>query len=336
MAGLTPIARVEHFLARIAGDPAKVLKPKTRIEKFLQRIIDNGGGGSGLTEEFKQALLQCFKDVSWLDDQAAEADMAALYDALYPVKSIAAVYTQTETVYPGTSLDSLKSDLVVTATYADGSTAVLADNDYTLSGTLTVGISTVTATYKGKTASFSVTVTESPVVYGYDIVGEPTISDGVMTPNATGWIKSKIPFLPDDKPWKIVFRAKNKSNSGYNNYLSTSGILLQRVSSQPNVIAYLTNSSTGDIDNRRSQAFPLNVWTWCKLEFTGTAYIYGVSADGETYDDISISSTTTIRQGAQLIFGSKASNTSVVTADFDLNAMEAWIDGNLVWRAVEV
>lgn len=295
-----------------------------------------GSGGSGMTEEFKQALLQCFKGVSWLDDQAAEADMAALYDALYPVQSIAADYTQTETVYPGTSIDSLKSDLVVTATYADGSTMVLADDDYTLSGTLTVGTSTVTATYKGKNASFSVTVTDSPVVYGYDVVGEPTIANGVMTPTATGWIKSKIQFLPGDKPWKIIFKAKNKSNSSYNNYMTASGILLQRVDNQANVIAYLTHSTTGDISKNRARAFPLNTWAWCKLEFTGTAYLYGVSTDGETYDDISISSTTPIKQDSQLIFGAKASNTATVTADYDLSAMEAWIDGNLVWRAVEV
>lgn len=293
-------------------------------------------GGSGMTEEFKQALLQCFRDVSWLDDQAAEAAMAALYDALYPVQSITADYTQTETVYPGTSIDSLKSDLVVTAAYADGRTAVLADDDYTLDGTLTVGISTVTATYKGKTASFSVNVSDSPVVYGYDVVGEPTISDGVMTPTATGWIKSKIQFLPGDKPWKIIFMAKNKSNYGYNNYMTASGILLQRVDNQQNVIAYLKNSNTGDISNNKARAFTLNTWVWCKLEFTGTAYIYGVSTDGETYSDVSVSSAMLIRQDSQLIFGSKASNTAAVTADYDLSAMEAWIDGTLVWRAVEV
>lgn len=48
MSKIPPVTREEHFLARIAGDPtALVLEPKTRLEKFLQKIIDNGPGGSG-------------------------------------------------------------------------------------------------------------------------------------------------------------------------------------------------------------------------------------------------------------------------------------------------
>lgn len=75
------------------------------------------------------------------------------------VTSIAAVYTQSGTVYDTDSLDSLKSDLVVTATYSDSSTATVPSADYTLSGTLTEGTSTITVTYESKTTTFSVTVT---------------------------------------------------------------------------------------------------------------------------------------------------------------------------------
>lgn len=74
--------------------------------------------------------------------------------------SISAVYTQSGAVYPSTSLDSLKTDLVVTATYSDSSTATVPSADYTLSGTLAVGTSTVTVSYGGKTTTFSVTVTQ--------------------------------------------------------------------------------------------------------------------------------------------------------------------------------
>ena len=70
--------------------------------------------------------------------------------------SISAVYTQSGTVYPTDSLDSLKTDLVVTAHYDDQSTATV--TSYTLSGTLTVGTSTITVSYDGKTTTFSVTV----------------------------------------------------------------------------------------------------------------------------------------------------------------------------------
>ena len=75
------------------------------------------------------------------------------------LSSISAVYTQSGTVYDTDSLDSLKADLVVTATYSDTSTATVPSTDYTLSGTLTVGTSTITVSYGGKTTTFNVTVT---------------------------------------------------------------------------------------------------------------------------------------------------------------------------------
>ena len=121
-----------------------------------------GGGGSGLTDAVKQALLQCFDDVAWPNENGP-ANIAALYDALYPMASISAVYTQSGTVYEGDSLDSLKPDLVVTAHYTDGSTETVPDTDYTLSGTLTPGTSTITVTYREKTATFAVEVTQITV-----------------------------------------------------------------------------------------------------------------------------------------------------------------------------
>lgn len=82
------------------------------------------------------------------------------------LSSISAVYTQSGTVYTADTLDSLKADLVVTANYSDSSTQTVPDADYTLSGTLTVGTSTITVAYGGKTTTFSVTVTAVPFEYG--------------------------------------------------------------------------------------------------------------------------------------------------------------------------
>jgi len=75
--------------------------------------------------------------------------------------SISAVYTQSGTVYNTDTLDSLKSDLVVTATYDDSSTATVPSADYTLSGTLTERTSVITVTYEGLTSTFNVTVTRT-------------------------------------------------------------------------------------------------------------------------------------------------------------------------------
>lgn len=75
--------------------------------------------------------------------------------------SITATYNQgSATIYPSTSLDSLKTNLTVTATYSDNSTSTIPLSSYTLSGTLNVGVSTITVTYSGKTTTFNVTVSE--------------------------------------------------------------------------------------------------------------------------------------------------------------------------------
>ena len=194
--------------------------------------------GSSFSDNFKTALLNCFENVAWINENG-QTCYDALYDSLYPdnmwfitniltgcvtsnnatnilknnsyvatitanegytldgatvsitiggndvtnlyyssgsinipnvtgdlvitvlassaVASISAVFTQgSATIYDTDSLDTLKQYLTVTATYADSTTAVV--TDYTLSGTLTAGTSTITVSYGGKTDTFSVTV----------------------------------------------------------------------------------------------------------------------------------------------------------------------------------
>lgn len=74
------------------------------------------------------------------------------------LNSISAVYTQSGTVYDTDTLDSLKADLVVTANYSDSSTQTVPAADYTLSGTLTFGTSTITVSYGGKSDTVQVVV----------------------------------------------------------------------------------------------------------------------------------------------------------------------------------
>ena len=88
------------------------------------------------------------------------ANCAVTVSGFATLESISAVYTQSGTVYDTDSLDSLKADLVVTATYDDTSTATVPSGFYSLSGTLEVGTSTITVTYRGKTTTFTVTVTK--------------------------------------------------------------------------------------------------------------------------------------------------------------------------------
>ena len=85
------------------------------------------------------------------------------------LSSISAVYTQSGTVYDSDTLDSLKDDLVVTSHWSDSSTATVDSADYTLSGTLTAGTSTITVSFGGKTTTFTVTVTHNNApLYTFD------------------------------------------------------------------------------------------------------------------------------------------------------------------------
>jgi uncharacterized protein YjdB len=81
--------------------------------------------------------------------------------------SISAVYTQSGTVTIYTPLNDLKTDLVVTAYYDDNTSEVVPAADYTLSGTLTAGTSTITVTYGDKTDTFTVSVTDQRLPSGY-------------------------------------------------------------------------------------------------------------------------------------------------------------------------
>ena len=137
---------------------------KEDLSSYNTRItaLEQGSSGSGLTDDIKTALLQLAAKVAYIDDDGQDY-YDDLEDALYPpappktVSYIDAVYTQSGVVYDTDTLDSLKSNLVVTAHYTDSTSGVV--TNYTLSGTLTEGTSTITVSYGGKSTTFTVIVT---------------------------------------------------------------------------------------------------------------------------------------------------------------------------------
>ena len=119
----------------------------------------NAAISNAIPYNVKQAIKALFNDAGYGDDDGHASEKAVITawaDAL-TVVSISAVYTQSGTVYDYQSLNDLKSDLVVTATFDNNSTSVV--TNYTLSGTLTSGTSTITVAYEDKTTTFTVTVT---------------------------------------------------------------------------------------------------------------------------------------------------------------------------------
>lgn len=113
-----------------------------------------------LTDEVKTALLACFTHVAWIGDDG-QTYYDALSDALNRsrvISSISAVFAQgSATIYDTDELYALKQYLTVTVTYSDGTTKEV--NNYTLSGNLIAGTSTITVAYNKKTTTFDVTVT---------------------------------------------------------------------------------------------------------------------------------------------------------------------------------
>ena len=135
------------------------------IQKEIEDLEELQNGGGGLTEDIKTALLQIAQKVAYID-ASGQTYYDELEDALYPpanLTRITAVYTQSGTVYDNATLDSLRTDLVVTAYYDNSTSEVV--TTYTLSGTLATGTSTITAAYGGKTATFTVTVTHATTQY---------------------------------------------------------------------------------------------------------------------------------------------------------------------------
>lgn len=97
-----------------------------------------------------------------LDDLWSDVVEGDIYEVKAPPKQtgISAQFIQgSTTIYVDNTLDSLKSMLIVNKVYDDGSN--VKTNDYTLSGTLTVGTSVITVTSGSYTKTFNVIVSEN-------------------------------------------------------------------------------------------------------------------------------------------------------------------------------
>lgn len=135
--------------AGVAADAKKTGDEITALRDDLTQVFTNNA---------KQALLNCLEHVVWTNAQGNDY-YEALQEALYPsqLERIEAVFEQGSTeIYPDTDLNELREFLIVTAYYEDDTTQVL--TDYSLSGTLVVGTSTITVSYSRKTTTFTVTV----------------------------------------------------------------------------------------------------------------------------------------------------------------------------------
>lgn len=224
---------------------------------YVDEAVAESGGGEGLSSEAKQALLACFEKVAWIDENG-QTYVDALETALYPpasLRSISAVYTQSGSVYVDDSLDSLRTDLVVTATYTDSSTAIV--TTYTLSGTLVKGTSTITVAYGGKTTTFSVTVKGSA---REDIFG--TFEDGIAVIRTNS--VAEQPYYGS----YVCVRASAEARASANLPIENKGYVFTVTdSSKYNICAYAVSNDT---QIRVASTDPRYIDGYCYLADTQT------------------------------------------------------------------
>ena len=178
-------------LSGVAADAKKTGDEISDLKSAIQQ-------SSGLTADVKQALMDFANAVAFKSNvPLGQTYIDALEDALYPpadLVSISAVYTQSGDVYPDTSLDDLKTDLVVTAHYDNSTTEIV--TTYTLSGTLTVGTSVITVSYGGKTTTFNVTVSSDGLIY--------SLVDHVFDGTINTQVDSGVKLLETDQSFTIL------------------------------------------------------------------------------------------------------------------------------------
>ena len=153
---LTPTTPVVDQSLTVQGAAADSKKVGDELSDLKSQISQN----QGMSEEFKVALENFAKAVVFKTDVPdGQTYIDALHTAMNPpanLTRIGAVYTQDGDVFDTDSLDSLKSDLVVTAYYSNGTSTVV--GNYALSGQLNQAVSVITVTYGGKTTTFNVNV----------------------------------------------------------------------------------------------------------------------------------------------------------------------------------
>ena len=143
----------------------------------------------GLSQNAKQSLLNGFLHNAWSDEHG-QTYYDDIYDAFYgdEASSIDAVFNQgTTKIYTTDSLDDLRPYLTVTAVYSNGDSEVIAN--YSLSGNLIAGQSTITVSYRSRTDTFNVTVSESstPLIRNWDFTKSltDTVASAVARTTAT-------------------------------------------------------------------------------------------------------------------------------------------------------
>ena len=151
----------------------------------------------------------------------------------------------------------------------------------------------------------------------YEVVGNPTITEGMVS-NFSSINYITVPaFSPSDNTWKIVTKFKLTDTTTNqvifsNNYQPNRQIQLSVQNSKLKVYIS-TNGTSSNLANGVFGTYTISADTvyWVKFEFTGSAYIISYSVDGITWTtDIIINSTATLINVSNNMFFGKNTHPS--------------------------
>lgn len=249
--GMNQIASSMMYLSTLnIGYDNETVKvtPQTFTEEQKAQARENIGATSGgLIDDVKQALLNCFAKVGWIDDEG-QSYYDALESALYvdSIDHITAVLSLgTYQVIMGDDIDSLRDYLTVTVCYQDETHK--ATTNYELTGDIsTEGTKTITVTVGRKNTTFTV-----PVVWGYRL--KPG-ADGLLI---GGLFHNYGSYRPEYFDTDNTIRISNKDflpwESGYDCYIEADTQLSINISvnvynqAAMNSVANHQNISSSDI-----------------------------------------------------------------------------------------
>ena len=170
---------------------ANISKIKDNSTGIVYDIEDTVARTQAMPPSVKRALDEMLQNVVFKDTDIYTDELATFHAWATSINliSISAVYVQSITITNRDSLDDLKNDLVVTATYDDGTTAPI--TGYTLAGSLTSGTSTITVEYEDKSDSFTVNVTGVSVPSTYTEYDYMMVTSDQYSKAKSTWMRLK-------------------------------------------------------------------------------------------------------------------------------------------------
>lgn len=180
------VQRAEDVAESIEASAAQIETNRTDIADIKEDL------SHVFSDNAKAALLACFAKVAWIDEHGQDyynVLEAALYADSYP--RIRATYTQSaNVVYTDDALDTLKPYLTVKLYESNTDTGTtISSNDYSLSGVLTEGTSTISVAYESLRTSVDI-----PGVVDFYNIAEWSTSDRIAV-NMGNIVTEKFPEI---------------------------------------------------------------------------------------------------------------------------------------------